>query len=250
MKTSLYSVILLLAIAACQQEESVKVVATSSWTAAYVRLAGIEEVDVLAPATMQHPTEYELNFEDIQKIRTSELIVCGGYEIMMDKVRTGLKIKEDRILEIKTDYSMDNIYRSVMEIAAVFGTEVIAEANMDGLKGVFEESRIMIKAAGLQDELCLVQFFLQPLSKELGLNISGVFGPAHLEIFDIQELMKKEFSLILDNAHNPVAGPLIESSEDVKTAYLINFPGKHGTRSLEDVINYNVGQILDAGKGM
>jgi ABC-type Zn uptake system ZnuABC Zn-binding protein ZnuA len=87
-------------------------------------------VYVLAPAEMQHPTEYELNIDDVDKIRHAELIVCGGYEIMMDRIREGLKIGPERILEIKTDYNMEHIRSSVQAISAEMGTGETAEENI------------------------------------------------------------------------------------------------------------------------
>lgn len=241
----LFLLIFSLTLNACRQTEEVQVLATNSWTAAYVRLAGFEEVQVLAPAAMQHPTEYELNIEDIRKIRQARLIVNAGYEVMMDRVRTGLDVEQERLITIKTGYSMEAINRSVMAIADRLGTQDEARHNLEALAVVFENARQEIRSAGLDESKYLVQHFLQPLAEELDLEITGVFGPGHLEAFNIRELMQQPFDIILDNAHNPVAKPLEASSEGVDVVYLLNFPGMHGTRSLEDVVRYNTRQILD-----
>ncbi|MBS0000819.1 MAG: hypothetical protein KFF73_17690, partial [Cyclobacteriaceae bacterium] len=71
-----------------------------------------------------------------------------------------------------------------------------------------------------------------------------------LDAFDIPDLMGLEFSMILDNAHNPVSAPLVESGEGIKVVYLINFPGIGGTESITDVIRYNVDRILEAGEAV
>ena len=60
--------------------------------------------------------------------------------------------------------------------------------------------------------------------------------------------MKYEFEIIIDNAHNPSGQPLAESRENVKIAYLMNFPGMNNTHSIADVIRENVQMIINAYK--
>jgi len=43
-------------------QKKINVLATNSWTAAYARAAGVEQIDQLAPSTLQHPAEYELDY--------------------------------------------------------------------------------------------------------------------------------------------------------------------------------------------
>jgi hypothetical protein len=246
MKKTAFYIFLVLLFFSCKKQERVQVIATSSWTAAYVRAAGVADVYVLAPAEMQHPTEYELNIDDVDKIRNAELIVCGGYEVMMERIRQGLKIDPERILEIKTDYNMEHIRSSVQAIAAELGTGEVAGENIREIENTFNRSAEKIREAGLDQVPVLVQFFLRPLASELGMNVTAVFGPRPLEAFDIRDLMELDFSMVLDNAHNPVSAPLVESGEGIKVVYLINFPGVGGTESLSDVIRYNTAMILEA----
>ncbi|MBS0000323.1 MAG: hypothetical protein KFF73_15180, partial [Cyclobacteriaceae bacterium] len=214
------SIILFVLFISCRQQEQASVIATSSWTAAYVKAAGVNDVFVLAPAEMQHPTEYELDIDDVVKLRHAELIVCGGYEIMMDRIRDGLKIDPERILEIKTDYNLEHIRSSILAVASEMGTEAAAVKNIQEIENVFRNSGERVRQGGIDQEPVLVQFFIQPLAVELDLKVAGLFGPRPLEAFDIRDLMGLEFSMILDNAHNPVSAPLVESGEGIKVVYL------------------------------
>jgi hypothetical protein len=242
----LLSVILLSVKIPANGQAELKIVATSTWTAGYIRLAGIDKFDVLAPSEMQHPSEYELQIEDIIKLRDADLIICGGYETMMEKIRKGLQIDPVKILQIQTDYNLAHIETSVRSIAKKTGTDEKAEKNLGKLKSLFDDSKQKIREAGIAEIPVLVQFYLRTFSEELGLNITGIFGPRQLEAYNIQELMKIDFKLILDNAHNPSARPLVETRKGTKIVYLINFPGINGTETIEDVIRYNVKVILDA----
>jgi len=227
-------------------QDKVRVVVTSSWTAAYAQLAGIDDYEMLAPSDMQHPSEYEIQIEDIRKLKNADLIICGGYETMMEKIRTGLQIEPEKILQIQTDYNLKHINNSVRTIANKVKTSEQAEKNLSRLNNLFEESKARIKESGISEVPVISQFFMKALSDELELKVSGIFGPRQLEAFDIQDMMKLDFELILDNAHNPSAQPLVETRKDARIAYLINFPGKGSTESLEDVVRYNVDMIIEA----
>ncbi len=247
MKTFLYSLSVSLVVLSCTAvEEETKIIATSSWTAAYARAAGVKKIQMLAPSSMQHPSEYELQFDDIRKLKNAEMIIAGGYETLLDEIRIGLEIDSERIIQIKTDYNFDHMKSSILAIARKTGTGDQARKHIDEIQHVFEESRKSLQQSGITDNPVLVQFFMQSLARELGLNIAGVFGPEHLEAFHIKDLMSKEFTLVLDNFHNPVSKPLVESKEEAEVVCLINFPGAHGTTSLADVIRYNVDKILEA----
>ena len=238
--------LLMILLTGCQKPEKGGVLATSSWTAAYAKAAGVTDLVVLAPAEMQHPSEYELDIDDIERLREADLIVCGGYEIMMERIRNGLKIDPNKIVEINTDYNLDNMRSSIMAIASRMGKKEIALKNIQEIERTFANAQEEILLAGIAGQPGLVQFFIQPFARQLELNISGIFGPRSLEAFDILELMNLDFTIILDNAHNPLSAPLVESKPGVKVAYLINFPGTGGTETLVDVIRYNTAQILDA----
>lgn len=226
-------------------QEKINVVVTSSWTAAYAEMAGVPHYEMLAPIGMQHPTEYEIQIEDIKKLKNADLIICGGYESMMQEIRTGLQIDEDKILQITTDYNLEHIRESVREIASRLNLSHTAEDNLVRVSGLYEDSRRRLSEAGVSGSPVIVQFFLRTFAADMDLNVKGIFGPRQLEAFDIQDLMKLDFDLILDNAHNPSAQPLAETRKEVKIAYLINFPGLKGTRTIEGVIRYNTEMILD-----
>lgn len=243
-------IMLFFLMTACHKQEKTGVIATSSWTAAYVKAAGVSDPAILAPAAMQHPSEYELDIDDIEQLRHADLVVCGGYEIMMDRIRNGLKIDPDKILEIQTDYNQEHMKSSILAIAVITGNEDVARKNIEEIEKTFTDSKEKINRQKIDEQPVLVQFFIQPLARELGLEITGIFGPRSLEAFDIRELMTRDFSIILDNAHNPVSAPLVESRRGVKVAYLFNFPGAGGTETLSDVIRYNTDRIMEAAEGV
>ena len=227
-----------------KDSESV-VVATSSWTAAYVEAAGVENIVVLAPFEMDHPAEYELRPGDIAKLMNVKVIVYAGYEVMTERLKKGLDIPEDKLLLIDTDYSYEKIEKSVMSIAARLGTESIARENLLDIRRVFDEGCKAVNDNNIAARPLVVHRFQTSLVRELGLVPIAVFGPASPEASEIAVISKIQSSLIIDNLHNPVGQPFKEVLPDARYVQLLNFPGLKGTKTLTNVIRYNISQIID-----
>jgi ABC-type Zn uptake system ZnuABC Zn-binding protein ZnuA len=90
-----------------------KAVATSTWTAAYAYAAGFENVAILAPANMLHPSEYELTPKEIKLLLNADLIVYAGYEVMSKFIENELKDSKVECVKIETNYNLNKIETSV-----------------------------------------------------------------------------------------------------------------------------------------
>jgi len=77
----------------------------------------------------------------------------------------------------------------------------------------------------------------------LGLDVVGTFGPGEPSPAVVLDLIKKKPAMVIDNYHNP-GGKALAESLGVPYVVLINFPGKDGTRTIEDVFLYNEKAIL------
>ncbi len=245
MKASIYFLIFMCLFVSCKSKTSPKsgLVATTAWTAAYALAAGAENVTVLAAYEMAHPSEYELRAGDIGRLANAELIIYAGYEVMMHQIKTGLEIPDEKLLLISTSYNFAEIEESVMIIAKKLGTEDTALRNIEEIRQLFEKARSVVQETGLDKEPALVHFFQKSFADEMGINSNRVFGPAPPEPKQIFELINSNAVLIIDNAHNPVGGPLREVMKDAHYTMLLNFPGLYDTRTIADVIRYNIEQL-------
>ena len=220
------------------------VVASSSWTAAYAIAAGAENVVVLAPYTMMHPSEYELRPSDIPKLKKAKMVVYAGYEVMTERITTGLNLPPEKLIQVTTDYNYSSIAQSVMELAVLLGTESIAQENLIEIRNAFEEGRNAVKKRRLTGQKVIVHRFLEPLALELGLIPTKVYGPGEPEALDILEVSKLSAAFIIDNRHNPVGLSFRQVLPYALYKQLLNFPGHLNTKSLADVIRFNVRQLL------
>lgn len=230
----------------CMNNPSPKggIIATNAWTAAYAMAAGVDNVIVLAPYEMVHPSEYEMRAGDIARIENAELLIYAGYESMIGQIKNGLNLTEEKMLAIATSYNYEEIEQSVMEIAKKQKTEETARKNLKEIKELLEYSNEVFGESGLDTVPALVHFFQQSFALETGLNVIKIFGPAPPEPKQILDLTRTGAALIIDNAHNPVGGPVKETLKNAKYVEMLNFPGLHGTRTLADVIKFNVDQIV------
>lgn len=238
--------ILLVCTMAALPAEEHRIVATTPWTAAFVRTAGFEgELNVLAPYELRHPPEYELRPSDIVAVSEADLIVFAGYEVMTQKLKAAGGKDDVKMIQITTAYAPPVIRQSVLAIADELGTRIKAEKNLKEIETFFDDWRAELQAAGWRGAKVLVHFHQQALTKALGFDILGVFGPGPLEAKQIMELSRLQPRCIIDNWHNDVGKPLRETMADTPVSSWINFPGHEGTRSLLDVLRYNRRRLSD-----
>ena len=226
-------------------DEGGVVVATSSWTAAYAEAAGAEKIVILAPFDMVHPSEYELRPGDIPKLMNAKLIVFAGYEIMTERLKEGLNLPAERLLQIETDYNFESMEKSILKIAVQLGTESVARENIQAIQKELLEGKMLVDEKRLTNFPVVVHWFQTSLALELGFVPDIVFGPDSPEASEIIAVSKTGAYLIIDNYHNAVGQPFKEVLPKAFYCQFLNFPGQQGTKTLSDVIRYNISQLTD-----
>lgn len=223
-----------------------RVVATTPWTAAFAMAAGVQDVHVLAPYEMRHPPEYELRATDVARVQNADLLVFGGYEAMMGRLRDAIGGDTLQMVQIRTDHSRATIVESVMAIARHTGTEAAARVHLQGIVALLDEWRTEVASSGAFRVPVVVHAFQQAIVRELGIEPVAVFGPGPLSARQIAEITAANPALVIDVWHNESAGPLRETLPDAVFVSLINFPGRDGTRTLVDVLRHKRRELAAA----
>ncbi len=221
-----------------------RVVASTSWTAGLARAAGASEVVTLAPLELKHPPEYELKPSDLQAVRGAALVVFGGYEKFAKRLAEAAGGGGVRVLEVYTDNIPSVIKEEARKIAEALGTLPAYEAWAKDFDALTEALRSQVRAA-FQDRRAVVQKYQKTAAEWYGFEVLGTFGPGEPSPAVVLDLVKLQPALVIDNYHNPTGKP-VAAARKVPYAELINFPGKDGTRTLEDVYRYNARVLLDA----
>jgi zinc transport system substrate-binding protein len=216
------------------------VIATTSWTAAFASAAGAEDVGLIAPAGMLHPSEYELSPADIIRLKRADLIIYAGYEVMVRAIRENLDIPEERLLQIDTRNDIQTIEASLKKIGRALGTEERAERASAEIKELITRGKREFSVSGMEGKTVWVHTFQIPLAESLGIKVDGIFGPAPMTASMIAEAAEQGVDLIIDNVHNPVSGPVKSVVPDVISALWRNFPERVSSDALFEVISGNI----------
>ena len=81
----------------------VRVVASTSWVAAFAKLAGATDVTYIAPNNIQHPPDYDPKPSDLAKVANADFVLLAGFEGFAERLKdaAGSKAKVDAVA---TDY--------------------------------------------------------------------------------------------------------------------------------------------------
>ena len=214
-----------------------KVIASTTWTAAFADIAGVDDVTSLAPADMKHPPEYELTVSDIKKVTESKYLIYAGYERMMKTLADSAG--NVTLIKISTDNSIATVESQAKLIASVLHTEAVCDARIASYKKTVAEGKALVAEKNIPSKKVLVHAMQVYLAKDLGLTVTDTFGPGPATAAQIAKAKEEGYDIIIDNVHNPVSGPLAEVCPNAKVVLWRNFPAQQGRGALEAVVKEN-----------
>jgi len=236
----LLALLCLLSLPLAAQERPV--VASTSWVQAFAIAAGAKNIVTIAPFELQHPPEYEIKPSDLLAVQHASLIVYSGYEKFAKKLAETAQNSNLKLLTVYTDNVPSTIIAESRKIAEALGTTEEQARWAQAFTSFTEKLRSEV-AASLPDKRVAVQAYMKTFVNWLGLDVVGTFGPGEPSPAVVLDLIKKKPAMVIDNYHNP-GGKALAESLGVPYVVLINFPGKDGTRTIEDVFLYNEKAIL------
>ena len=220
-----------------------KVVASTSWAAAFADIAGADEVESIAPVNLRHPPEYEITVSDVQKISDSEVFIFAGFERMMKTLGTKVANKGVSV-QVTLDNSLATVKASTLKIAEVLGTEDIQKVRFAEYEKLVKDGQKKVLKKKLNKKKVLCNKNQTYLAKELGLEIAGIFGPGPVSAEELLEAKKAGYDLIIDNIHNPTGKPVTEVLPKAKYIVWRNFPEAVEHDALKKVVSENIEALL------
>ena len=220
-----------------------KVVASTSWSAAFADIAGADEVESIAPVNLRHPPEYEITVSDVQKISDSEVFIFAGFERMMKTLGTKVANKGVSV-QVTLDNSLATVKASTLKIAEVLGTEDIQKVRFAEYEKLVKDGQKKALKKKLNKKKVLCNKNQTYLAKELGLEIAGIFGPGPVTAEELLEAKKAGYDLIIDNIHNPTGKPVTEVLPKAKYIVWRNFPTAVEHDALKKVVADNIELLL------
>ena len=225
-------------------ESKVRVVASTSWTAAFADIAGADGVETIAPANLRHPPEYEVTVSDIQKIAASDFFVYAGFERMMKTL--GASVGGTQMIRITNNNSIAAVTGETAKIAEKLGTQEENKARLALYVKAIREAKAEIERRGSANAKVLCHKHQRYLAADLGLAVAATFGPEAVTANQIADAKAGGYDIIIDNVHNPVGSPLAEVAP--KAAYVVwrNFPDRVERNALLHVVQENIAALIKA----
>lgn len=215
-----------------------RVLASTSWTAAIARAAGLTDVQVLAPVDMQHPPEYALQPSDLVAAANADVVIYAGYERFASRLVEAAGNADAIVVQVTTQNAPAPLDAAVRQVAERVGTLPAYERWRATFGQEFTSLRERARPH-TEGVRVVVHAMMRPQVEALGFEIVGGFGPGPITPGDLAAVREQEPDLIIDNAHNPIGQSLEEASGARRVAF-INFPGQDATESLLDVVRRNV----------
>lgn len=223
-----------------------QVVASTSWTAAIASAAGARNIRIIAPLDLKHPPEYEIKPSDLEALHSADLVVYSGYEKFAQRLAETAAGRGTTVLQVYTDNLPPVFKREALKVAEALGTvekyrswEASFDAELELMRGRL--------AQAYPDRRAAVHRYLATLAEWLGFEVVGTFGPGELSPQVLLNLTRLKPAVVIDNWHN-ISGKALAESLPCAYVELINFPGRDGTATVEDVFAYNERNFIAAAR--
>lgn len=239
---------LTLSLPALAQGKPPKVVASTTWVAAFARAAGATDVTVVAPASFAHPPDYDPRPSDLVAVASADIVLMAPFDGFAQRLRdaTGSKAKVDRV---DLENTPEKIRSEVTRLAKLLGTEPAAQGFMKRFDAEYANlsAEVRAKIGPSRPVAVAHRFMAYWASGFAGLEVAGIYGPKPLAPAELADLVGKMPGVVFRNGHverpeGPSAGRAIADNAKARDVMIINFPGAN--QDLLDVFRENARRIV------
>lgn len=201
-----------------------KIVASTSWVAAFAKAAGATDITVIAPANVQHPPDYDPKPADLAAIAEADYVLLAGFEGFAARMQEAVGGDSARLITVQTENSPAAISAEVTRLGELFGTQEQAAAYLANFTAEYERLAGEVRAAvGASDAVVVAQAFVVPWVAFAGLEPAGTYGPMPLSPAELKALADLRPSVVFENVHMGGGAPVVEAT-GAQQIDLVNFP--------------------------
>lgn len=202
-----------------------KIVASTSWVAAFAAAAGATDITVIAPSNIQHPPDYDPKPSDLAAVADADYILLAGFEGFATRLQEAVGGDLDKIVMVMTENSPATIHAEVTRLAELFGTQAAAEAYLANFDQGYERLSTAVQAkVGATKPVVVAQLFATPWVYFAGLEPAGTYGPMPMTPEELKKLTDAQPQFVFENVHMGGGDPVVEATGATKID-LVNFPG-------------------------
>jgi len=202
-----------------------KIVATTTWEAAFAKAAGAEDVKVIVPTSVHHAPDYDPKPSDLTAVAEADFVLYAPFEPFAAKIKEAAGSKA-KLIEVNLDNSADKATAQVKALGTEFGTASAADAWTTTFTAEYDKLGKDVRAAwpGGKQPTVVAQVFSTWAAQLAGADIVGTYGPEAVTAGQLSALAAKKPEFVLDNAHMSTGTVLPDSG--AKQVSIVNYPGQ------------------------
>ncbi|MDA3147142.1 ABC transporter substrate-binding protein [Leucobacter sp. UCMA 4100] len=206
------------------QEESVTVVASTTWQGMFATAAGAENVTIIVPPSAQHAAEYDPTPSDLTKLTGADFVLYSDFESFVPTL-TDAADADAELIAVNADNAPENVIAEVTRLGEAFGTTEEAEAWVAEFKTALDEFRDEIHTAlgDHADPVIVSQVYTTWLADLITDDVRS-FGPSQPTVREVADLTGAAPRLVLDNIHM-TSGRVLPDSDAIQVN-VVNYPEK------------------------
>ena len=202
--------------------KALKIVASTSWAGAFAKAAGATDITVIAPATVQHPPDYDPKPSDLVAVASADYILYAEFDGFAAKLKEAAG-STAKLVAVNLENTPKTITAEVTRLAGIFGTPDAAKTWLAGFDTEYARLSAQVKTTVPNPAPTAVSHLFMGYWADLaGVKVTATFGPEPITASQLAELTGKKPGLVLANAHLPGNNPDIPGAKRVD---IINFPG-------------------------
>ncbi len=203
-----------------------KIVASTSWVAAFAKAAGATDITVIAPSNVQHPPDYDPKPSDLTAVSGADYVLLAGFEGFAARLQEAVGGDSSKLITVMTENSPEAIRGEVTRLGELFGTQEQAAAFLSNFDAEYSRLSGEVQAAvGDAQPVVVAQAFATPWVVFAGLEPAGTYGPMPLAPSELKQLADLKPSFVFENYHMGGGQPLVEAT-GAQQIDLLNFPGE------------------------
>ena len=208
--------------AASSTGAGLKIVASTTWAGAFAKAAGATDITVIAPATVQHPPDYDPKPSDLVAVASADYILYAEFDGFAAKLKEAAG-GDAELVAVNLENTPKAIAAEVTRLAGLFGTPGVASTWLAGFDSEYSKLSAQVRAKLPTPAPAGVSHLFMGYWAELaGVTVIGMFGPEPITPSQLADLTAKKPGLVLANSHLPGNNPDIPGAARVD---IVNFPG-------------------------
>ncbi|MFY1632789.1 metal ABC transporter solute-binding protein, Zn/Mn family [Solwaraspora sp. WMMB335] len=196
------------------------VVASTTWVGALAKAAGATDITVIAPASLQHPPDYDPKPSDLAAVTDADYVLYAEFDGFADRL-TEAAGSGAELVTVQLENTPAAITAEVTRLGELFGTADAAATWLAEFDSTYADLSEQVKAAAPAPKTAVAQLFVAYWAEFAGLQVAGTYGPQPVTASELADLTAKQPALVLANGHLPGANPEVDGATRVD---IVNYP--------------------------